>query len=90
MNDTIVAWFIFGGIASWALIAWARAADRNVEAAIEAALSDQAADFGEPTRFEIEAGWLNETTEEWWPFPAAEFIGSDFSDFDQWEREVAG
>lgn len=65
MNDTIVAWFLLGGIAFWALVEWARAADRNVEAAINAALADQASDFDEPTRNDVEAGWLNEDTEDW-------------------------
>lgn len=35
-------------------------------------------------------GYLEETTETWWPFPAPEFIGSESPDFTEWEREVAG
>lgn len=68
--DTAVAWIILSGASFWALIEWARAADRQVEHHINAALA---------TPYEIPCtptGYLNEDTEDWL-FESPEFKTAD-------------
>lgn len=50
--------YIFTAIASWF-----ERAGQQLDALIDAALNDQATDFGEPTREQVEQGFLDETTE---------------------------
>ena len=73
------------------LRAFSRWAARNVETAVQNALATEAADWGEPTRAQVESGWLDEAN-EFWLFPAPESVDestpiADSVDFDMWERE---
>ena len=74
-----------------AFVCWVRDADHKRRVLLDLALANEAADHNEPSRAQVEAGWvafdaptlaeafgwLDEKTETWL-FPSDEFIEGDF------------